>query len=325
MDFSQKICAAEEFHGHDMRQIPPGTAIIEPGHHYFNVGEREIETGIYLTSAGCVRVNAGQNYPQPGHPADYDFSWSRGRVLTDTALVFICNGEGRFETRTLDYAWQPNEAVLIPPGLWHRYRPKRETGWTEFWLTISGEMVGRLWQQWEGRLAIQPLAIADPAVFGRNFERFLRNTITEECEISAGSNRQALTLVAAALSLLGEFVEQHLGESTAPVSDDIVERARRYIWNHSHRPLGVPQIAAAAGVTRRTLERHFTSAVGRTLRQELESVRVQRARKLLEKTTRPIKEIGYLCGFREPRALIRACHRWIGEGPRAIRLRKGQI
>jgi AraC-like DNA-binding protein len=292
---------------------------MKPGHCYFDVGEREIDTGIYLTSAGCVRVDAGQNYPQPGHPADYDFSWSRGRVLTDTALIFIRDGEGHFETRGGGYAWRCGEAVLLPPGLWHRYRPIRETGWTEFWLTLSGEMVGRLWQQWEGRLAIQPLAVGKSAVFGRDFERFLGGIMTDGRGISGSSIRQPLTWVAAGLALLGGFVEEHLEDSSTPVSDDIAERARRYIWNHSHRPLGVPQIASAVGVTRRTLERHFTSSVGRTLRQELEWARVQRARKLLEETGRPIKEIGYLCGFRDPRALIRACNRWMGVVPGRIR------
>ena len=292
---------------------------MKPGHCYFDVGEREIEAGIYLTSAGCVSVDAGQSYPKPGHPADYDFSWSKGRVLTDTALVFISKGEGRFEIRGGGFAWRRGEAVLLPPGLWHRYRPARDIGWTEFWLTISGEFVARLWQQWEGRLAIKPLAVGDPAVFGRNFERFLLGSMNDGRGTPGSSIRQPLTWAAAGLALLGGFVEENLKESAPPVSDDIAERARRYIWNHGHRPLGVPQIAAAVGVTRRTLERHFSLAVGRSLRQELERVRVERARKLLEETSRPIKEIGYLCGFREPRALIRACHRWMGTVPGRLR------
>ena len=292
---------------------------MKPGHYYFDVGEREIDTGIYLTSAGCVRVDAGQNYPQPGHPADYDFSWSRGRVLTDTALVFIRHGEGLFETRTGAFEWRCGEAVLLPPGLWHRYRPRRETGWTEFWLTISGEMTGRLWQQWEGRLAIQPLPVGKSTEFGSDFERLLDGIAARGRGITGSNIRQPLTWAAAGLALLGGIVEEHLEDCTTAVSDDIAERSRLYIWNHCHRPLGVPQIAAAVGVTRRTLERHFIAAVGRTLRQELEWVRVQRARKLLEETSRPIKEIGYLCGFRDPRALIRACNRWMGAVPGRIR------
>jgi transcriptional regulator GlxA family with amidase domain len=72
-------------------------------------------------------------------------------------------------------------------------------------------------------------------------------------------------------------------------------------------------------MTRRTLERRFAEVVGRSPRQELEWLRVQRARKLLEETRRPIKEIAYQCGFREPRGLIRACHRWLGVVPGKLR------
>lgn len=315
----RRFAISKRTYGPHQCQIPPLRTNMKPGQYYFDVGEREIGTGIYLTSAGCVRVDAGQSYPQPGHPADYDFSWSRGRVLTDTALVFICDGEGQLETGRGSFAWRCGEAVLLPPGLWHRYRPGRDTGWTESWFTISGEMVGRLWQQWEGHLAVQPLPVGKPAVFGRDFERFLGAIMTHGRGIPGSDIRQPLTWVAAGLALIGTFVEEHLEDSSTPVSDDIAERARRYIWNHCHRPLGVPQIAAAVGVTRRTLERHFTGSVGRTLRQELEWVRVLRARKLLEETNRPIKEIGYLCGFRDPRALIRACNRWWGEVPSRIR------
>ena len=45
----------------------------------------------------------------------------------------------------------------------------------------------------------------------------------------------------------------------------------------------------------------------------------KRARKLLVETRRPIKEIAFLCGFREPRGLIRACHRWLGVVPGKLR------
>jgi AraC-like DNA-binding protein len=292
---------------------------MKPVHCYFDVGEREIGAGIYLTSAGCVRVDAGQSYPKPGHPADYDFSWSRGRVLTDTALVLIRDGMGQFETREGMFAWQAGEAVLLPPGTWHRYRPRAETGWTEFWLTLSGELTGRLWQQWVRHLPMQPLPVRKPAIFIRNFERFLKTILAPSRGNTCHDVRQPLTWVASGLGLLGCFVEDNLEHSPLPVSDDITERACRFIWNHSHRPLAVPQVAAAVGVTRRTLERHFTQTLGRTLRQEMERIRVQRARKLLVETNRPIKEIGFLCGFRNPRGLIRACDRWLGAVPSRIR------
>jgi len=292
---------------------------VKPGYHYFEVGEQEIATGLYLTSVGWGGVRAGESYPAPGHPEDYDFSWSRGRVLTDTALVFIGTGRGEFETRLEKTDWLPGQAVLLPPGLWHRYRPWRDTGWTESWLTLSGELTGRLWQQWEGSLPIRPLAVPEPAAFGRDFERFIATVIRESGEKPGHARPQSLTWVAAGLDLAGRFIDAHLESTPLPVSDDGVDQALRFIRNHSHRPLTVQQMAAAVGMTRRTLERRFAQSVGRTPREELEWLRVQRARKLLVETRRPIKEIAFLCGFREPRGLIRACRRWLGAAPGRLR------
>jgi AraC-like DNA-binding protein len=298
----------------------PGIPVcVKPGYHYFEVGEREISTGLYLTSVGWGGVRAGESYPSPGHPEDYDFSWSRGRLLTDTALVFIGTGMGEFETRAGKSVWLPGQAVLLPPGMWHRYRPARESGWTEYWVTFSGELTGRLWQQWEGALAIQPMPVRAPATFARDFERFIGTVMRAARGAGDHSKPQPLTWLAAGLDLLGRFVEQHLESVPLPAADDGIDQALRFIRNHSHRPLTVQQVAAAVGMTRRTLERGFAQVVGRSPRQELEWLRVQRARKLLVETRRPIKEIAFLCGFREPRGLIRACHRWLGMVPGKLR------
>jgi AraC-like DNA-binding protein len=300
----------------DNQDIP---ICVKPGHHYFEVGEREIVTGLYLTSVGWGVVGAGERYPPLGHPEDYDFSWSRGRLLTDSALVFISTGMGEFETRNGESTWLPGQAVLLPPGMWHRYRPLPDRGWTQYWVTFSGESIGRLWQQWEGALAIRPMPVQAPSAFARDFERFIGTVLRSARGKGDEPRPQPLTWLAAGLDLLGRFVEEHLENTPPLLSEDGVDQALRYIRNHSHRPLTVQQVAAAAGMTRRTLERRFAEVVGRSPRQELEWLRVQRARKLLLETRRPIKEIAFLCGFREPRGLIRACHRWLGVVPGKLR------
>jgi AraC-like DNA-binding protein len=306
------------------KQLPKcdkqGIAIrVKPAYHYFEVGEREIVTGLYLTSIGWGVVRAGESYPAPGHPEDYDFSWSKGRFLTDTALVFISTGSGEFETREGKSVWLPGQAVLLPPGLWHRYRPLRESGWTQYWVTFSGESIARFWQQWEGALAIHPMPVRAPSTFAREFQRFIGTVMRAVHGRLDYPKSQPVTWLAASLDLLGRFVDEHLESAPPHLSDDGVDQALRYIRNYSHRPLNVQQVAAAVGMTRRTLERRFAEVVGRSPRQELEWLRVQRARKLLEETRRPIKEIAYQCGFREPRGLIRACHRWLGMVPGKLR------
>lgn len=297
---------------------------MKPGYHYFEVGERDLAAGMYLTSVGWGGVSGGVSYPATGHPEDYDFTWSRGRVLTDTALVFIATGKGEFETREGRSDWHAGRAVLLPPGLWHRYRPQSDSGWTEYWLGLSGELVGRLWQQWEGALPVRPLPMRQPVHFRRQFDRFIGMVMKEARRTPGGIHPQPLTWTAAGLGLLGGFIDEHLEEQVEPQGGDDLERALRFLQNHAHRPLGVNQIAAATGVTRRTLERRFAESIGRSPRDHLEWLRVQRARKLLVETRHPVKEIAYLCGFRESRGLIRACRRWLNSAPGEVRRSRGQ-
>lgn len=274
-----------------------------------------MQLGLYLTSVGRGMVPPGSPYPAPGHPDDFDFLWSKGRVLTDFALVVLEAGQGEWETRVGKFAWGAGEAVLIPPGVWHRYRPSRGTGWTEAWVTWSGEFAARLWQRWEGNLPLRPLPMPAAGSFTRSFSRFHREVLA-----SPATLEPPVEWIGAVLRWVGQFVQPHenLSSETPGAADELIERARRFIGNHCHRPLDVAGVAAAVGVTRRTLERHFLAAGG-SPREEIEKLRVARARRLLKDTRMPVKEVAYLCGFRETRGLIRACRRWLGATPLALR------
>lgn len=64
-----------------------------------------------------------------------------------------------------------------------------------------------------------------------------------------------------------------------------------------HRPLDVDDLALRAGMSRRTLLRHFRSATGATPIRWLTRERVARARELLETTDSSVENIAELCGF----------------------------
>jgi AraC-like DNA-binding protein len=285
-------------------------------YHYFSVGDEDLATGLYLTSYGCNVAPPHCEYPAPGHPPDFNFTWNKGRILTDTALIFISQGAGFIELETGRLPWRAGECVLLPPGVWHRYQPQLATGWREHWLTLSGEWMGRFWQRHAGEIVIRPLRMASPAEFLVDFNRFHRHAARRAGQVTAW---QSLSLVAEGVQLVGQVVDEQLKAPAPPHAEDLLARARRFIWNNSHRPLDMKQIAAELGVSRRTLERRFAEQSERTLREELEWHRTSRARKLLADTRRPIKEIAYLCGFAEQRGLIRAFKRWHGVVPGSVR------
>jgi len=78
----------------------------------------------------------------------------------------------------------------------------------------------------------------------------------------------------------------------------IVELARDFIRNNFASDIRPEEIARAAGVSLRLLEKRFGDASDTTPAEELRTTRLAAVTKLLTETETPIGEIGYMCGFK---------------------------
>jgi AraC-like DNA-binding protein len=281
---------------------------------YPAVSQEDARRELYLTSLGRQHYGPGAEYPKKEHPSDYYFSWKTGRKLPDFLVVFIEQGEGTFESHKAGpVAWRKNEVLLLPPGVWHRYRPLEASGWTEAWICMNGEYLHRLRKN--NVFPSQPklLKISQPAPLAKAFGKFRFDV-----------SRNSLGLVGLAFSILGPLLDQLQAEATAQDSaksleDPLVQGALLFISENSHRPIDVQAVASHMGSTRRTLERHFAGELGRGVAQEIERVRILRATELLQRTFMNIKEVGYASGFGGARRLIEAFHRHHGSTPGAMR------
>ena len=270
-------------------------------HHYLPVNDEAMNWGAYLTSAGKMTIAPKQSYPPKGHPAVYHFDWRRGRVLPEFAIVFISEGGGTFETEQAGtQQFREPTALFLFPGVWHRYRPEPSTGWTERWICFNGEIAHRLANL--GLLSPQkPLArVHATAKLLTQFDALLEQVISNPTQNSILLSLHGLGLVADALQALapatGEAVVGRQGAEQG-LDDPITRQAMEIIWTHSHRPISVNDIAKQLPVTRRTLDRRFTAATGRSVLDEINACRVSRAKRLLVETTLPIKTVSYLAGF----------------------------
>lgn len=101
--------------------------------------------------------------------------------------------------------------------------------------------------------------------------------------------------------------------------DPLVANALRFIRNHAGRPIGVPEVAEGVGVCRRTLERRFSRAIGRSPLKEIARHRVERAKRLLLETDLPQHRVATAAGFRGLKALNRTFREFEGVPPRRFR------
>jgi LacI family transcriptional regulator len=114
-------------------------------------------------------------------------------------------------------------------------------------------------------------------------------------------------------------VVTRLSTDILAVPDLKIARAVRFIWAHYSEPIGTPDIAAAAGVNRRKLERDFRAYLGRSVNNELTEMRIARAKNLLLETDLKAYEVAQQCGFSEIGYFSRAFHRLTGSSPSQFR------
>ena len=274
---------------------------------YLPVPDIVTRLGLYVTGAGSAVVPANSAYPHQQHPELYDFSWKAGRTLPEFQFVFISQGKGEFESQ--ETGLQPVMAgtvIQLFPDVWHRYRPDRETGWTEHWVSIGGELMF----QWHQRGILnknRPLArLRNPQHALNQYSKIIRGINSEIKQNAVVMASLAMSAVTAALDCFenseGDSHSDTIGESesfspaTNNLSDSVI-KARTMIWNHSHQRLSVEMIAKEIGISRRTLERHFGEQTGSTVLQEILSCRIARAKRMLAETNVPIKYVAHSAGF----------------------------
>lgn len=103
------------------------------------------------------------------------------------------------------------------------------------------------------------------------------------------------------------------------VPDENVARALRFILDHHHEPIGAPEVAIAAGLSRSGLDRAFKKHLGRSPAQEILHVRVAHAKNLLVETSLKLHEIAVQVGFSGGEHFSHAFHGATGIHPSSWR------
>ncbi len=96
---------------------------------------------------------------------------------------------------------------------------------------------------------------------------------------------------------------------------------QRHVLAHPAEDHAVAALAARVGLSPRHLARVFTRAAGVTPAAFVEAARVDAARRLLEETATPLKQVAARCGFADPNGLRRAFLRRLSVTPGEYRKR----
>jgi transcriptional regulator GlxA family with amidase domain len=101
--------------------------------------------------------------------------------------------------------------------------------------------------------------------------------------------------------------------------DVIVHQVQQHIDSHLDEPLRIAELAAAFGLSERTLSRRFAAATGRGPRAYLQHARIQHAKRLLETAGDPIDQVRRRAGYSDPAAFRRVFKQATGLSPSGYR------
>lgn len=285
---------------------------------YLPVPEIVTRLGLYVTGAGTDVVPVGADYPRQRHPELYDFSWTAGRVLPEFQFVFIAEGNGEFESRETGLLEiESGTLMMLFPDVWHRYRPNPDSGWTEYWISIGGDLPFQ-WFQRGLFSSKRPLTkLRSPETSVQQYRDIIDFVVKHPEQDAPILTARAMAIIASALEpwQASDESSDSIPTDESRSTNKLVSESLKIIWNNSHQRVSVSMIASQVGVTRRTLERHFKKSHGRTLLQELVACRIQRAKRLLCETHVPIKYVAYAAGFSSMSNLCKVFRREVGMTP----------
>ncbi|MFT5527459.1 MAG: LacI family transcriptional regulator, partial [Pirellulaceae bacterium] len=103
------------------------------------------------------------------------------------------------------------------------------------------------------------------------------------------------------------------------VEDELVAAALEYIAANCHRRIGPDKVAKAVGAETRTLQLRFRKHLDRPIATEIRRVRIERAKRELTQSKRPLSDIARDVGFGEAMRMYEVFRRELGVTPSEYR------
>jgi AraC-like DNA-binding protein len=262
---------------------------------YLPVSDYDKEWGVYVTGIGQTCVPPfSKSYPVSVHPDHYQFHWERGRVLQEYQALYILRGDGEFESETGgNRRVLPGSLMLLFPGEWHRYRPRKTIGWDEHWISFGGQQIDRLVQA--GFIgADQPVLHTgvDEAIL-HPYLAALDRVRTEPIGCQQLISVNVLEILAASLAALRR-------QRSSTRNETIVREARTLIEQHAAKLMSIEQLSGRFRLSEKHFRRLFKSHTGLSPYQYYLQTRIHRAKEMLLGTTLSIKEIAEALHFENP-------------------------
>lgn len=223
---------------------------------------------------------------------DYDWDGLKRGAAPFVLFQYTLSGRGHLTYAGRVYRPRAGQAMLLHLPHRHRYRfvrDARSPHWRFFWVCLAGREAHRLWVALTARRG--PVVDLPPDSAPVRLAREL---------VDAGLARRILTpfdASARAYALTMALAEALLAPATPAARDARLAAALTFAAARFREPIGVGDLAAAAGLSRAHFVRRFTAQIGRPPAVHLRDLRLAEAARLLQGPRPPaVKEVARACG-----------------------------
>ncbi|MBA3708844.1 MAG: AraC family transcriptional regulator [Planctomycetes bacterium] len=263
-------------------------------------------TARYLDLQARV-VSCGYD-PQP--PADYDWRGSERGPGHWTLLQYTISGEGALSYEGVTHRVTPGTAMLLGFPHDNHYWLPRGGSWRFFYLCLSGRQVINAWRTIiarSGPVVALPLTSRPFQLAAAACAELLQDAEHSPFRVSALAYGLTMALL--------EHTEPSLSTATSKPVEDGLERALAFARENLREPIGVADLAQAAGYSRFHFTRRFRDAYGMAPGEFLTDLRIRTAAGLLRGSQPAIKDVAARCGFADAAYFCKVFRRVMGTSP----------
>lgn len=254
--------------------------------------EEQPDWGINVLDVGHYVHPINSVYPDSKHPEGYFFEWEKGRVLTEYQLVYIASGTGVFEAEKLGKVdIQPGALFFLYPGVWHRFKPDADTGWTEYWVGFEGSYANHLMKQ----ECFNPERPLIQVGFNAEFISIFIQLIDTIRFGSPGSNQLAACLTIQLLGLV--YASALLKLQSNSRKTQLINNIKYSIHENLNTDISPEELAAKHNVSYAWFRKAFKEITGQSPGQYQLNLKIQKAGKMLKETDLNIAEVAFQNGF----------------------------
>lgn len=258
---------------------------------YFALSDFDRNWGIHILDCGTIRRKPDDQPNGEKHPKPYRLSWEGGRILEEYQLIYLLEGNGWFESRPSGLiSLTSGNAVLVFPGLWHRYKPVKGSQWHTYWVGFGGPFTKRLIRH-TGITSETPV---QPIGYQANVLKCFQDILAVAQHELSGYQQVMAGEVVKLLGLIHAL--QRRAFFSAPDTDALIQTAKSLLIQ-AHTKHAMEDIADELNMGYSKFRKLFKNYTGMSPGQFQLQHRIAKASKLLQHSKLSISEVAYECGF----------------------------